>query len=123
MCAISEMYRQVGELAVNANGIATRGVIVRHLVLPNDLAGSRLALRRLADEVSPDITVSLMAQYYPTHRALNCPELARQITAEEYEAALDAFAAAGLKNGWAQDVAEAPDCYQPDFTCETPFEN
>jgi len=81
-----------------------------------------VALRRLAEEVSPDITVSLMAQYYPTHRALEYPELARQITAAEYEAALDAFADAGLENGWAQDVADAPDCYQPDFTRDTPFE-
>ncbi len=121
--AIREMYRQVGGLAVNAAGVATRGVIVRHLVLPHNIAGSRTALRRLAEEVSPDITVSLMAQYYPTHRALKYPELARQLTAAEYEAALDAFADAGLENGWAQDVATAPDSYQPDFTRETPFES
>ena len=120
--AIREMYRQVGALAVNDAGVATRGVIVRHLVLPHDIAGSRVALRRLAEEISPEITVSLMAQYYPSHRALEYPELARQITAAEYEAALDAFTDAGLENGWAQDVADAPDCYQPDFTRETPFE-
>jgi len=121
LTAIREMYRQVGDLELDAEDIARRGVIVRHLVLPNNLAGTREALRRLAEEVSPTITVSLMAQYYPTHRAERVPELARTITAEEYEDALDAFADAGLENGWAQELDEAPESYRPDFDVEHPF--
>ena len=95
---------------------------LRHLVLPHQLAGTRDALRRLADEVSPEITVSLMAQYYPTYRAATVPELSRTITAMEYDEALDAFADAGLENGWAQDVQDAPDTYRPDFRDDHPFE-
>lgn len=120
--AIKEMFRQVGTLQINDDGVATRGVIVRHLVLPHNLAGSHVALRRLAEEVSPDITVSLMAQYYPTHRAGEFPELARPLIAAEYEDALDAFADAGLENGWSQELDGAAECYQPDFTREIPFE-
>jgi putative pyruvate formate lyase activating enzyme len=122
LAAIREMYRQVGTLEVDADGLAVRGVIVRHLVLPHNLAGSRVALRRLAEEVSPEITVSLMAQYYPTHHAEQYHELARMITAAEYEDALDAFAEAGLENGWAQEPHEAPESYRPDFREAHPFE-
>jgi putative pyruvate formate lyase activating enzyme len=119
--AISEMYRQVGDLTLDPDGIASRGVIVRHLVLPHNLAGTRQALRRLAAEVSPTITVSLMAQYYPAHRADKIAELRRPITAEEYDEALDGFTDAGLENGWAQDVQQAPDTFRPDFSKNSPF--
>jgi putative pyruvate formate lyase activating enzyme len=122
LAAIREMYRQVGPLKLDADGLAVRGVIVRHLVLPNNLAGTRIALRRLVEEVSPEVTVSLMAQYYPTHQALQCPELSRTITAAEYDEALDAFTEAGLENGWAQEPHEAPESYRPDFHEEHPFE-
>jgi putative pyruvate formate lyase activating enzyme len=123
IAAIAAMYRQVGDLALDDDGVAQRGVIVRHLVLPHGLAGSRTALRRLAEEVSPTITVSLMAQYYPAYHATGVPQLARRITAAEYEEALDAFAEAGLENGWAQDVEDAPETYRPDFRGdEHPFE-
>ncbi len=73
IAAIREMFRQVGALQLDEEGIARRGVIVRHLVLPQKLAGSREILRRLAEEVSPEVTVSLMAQYYPAHRAGDVP--------------------------------------------------
>ncbi|MHB9131067.1 MAG: radical SAM protein [Armatimonadota bacterium] len=121
--AIKEMYRQAGDLVLDTNDLAQRGVIVRHLVLPHNLAGTREVLCRLAEEVSPTITVSLMAQYYPTHRAMGIPELSRTITAGEYDDALDAFADAGLENGWAQALHEAPDTYRPDFTEDHPFES
>ena len=122
IAAIREMYRQAGPLVLDEIGIARRGVIVRHLVLPHNLAGTREILRRLAEEVSPDITVSLMAQYYPTYRAATMPELARSITAAEYEEALEAFADAGLENGWAQHPRDAPETYRPDFLKDHPFE-
>jgi len=122
LAAIGEMYRQVGVLQLDEDDIARRGLIVRHLVLPHNLAGTREILRRLAAEVSPEVTVSLMAQYYPTHRAATLPELARTITAAEYEEAIDAFAGAGLENGWAQEPHEAPESYRPDFHAPHPFE-
>lgn len=120
--AIQEMYRQVGDLALDDNGLARQGVIVRHLVLPNRLAGTREILQRLSDEVSPTITVSLMAQYYPTHLAMNMPMLQHFVTVAEYDEALDAFVEVGLENGWAQELLTAPDYYQPDFTETHPFE-
>jgi putative pyruvate formate lyase activating enzyme len=122
LAAIGEMYRQSGDLALDDQGIAVRGVIVRHLVLPGNLANTRLALRRLAEEVSPTITVSLMAQYYPTHHAARHAALARTITAEEYDDALDAFAEAGLESGWSQEPP-AQETYRPNFDADGhPFE-
>ena len=122
LAAIREMYRQVGDLHLDEQGVARRGLIVRHLVLPHNLAGTREALRRLAEKVSPTVTVSLMAQYYPVHRAAETSSLMRTITAEEYDEALDAFADAGLENGWAQELQQAPEHYRPDFRDEHPFE-
>lgn len=121
MLAIQEMYRQVGNLTLDDNGLARQGVIVRHLVLPNGLAGTRAILQRLADEVSPTITVSLMAQYYPTHHAKIMSLLQRTITVAEYDEALEAFTEAGLENGWAQELQSAPENYQPDFNETHPF--
>ncbi len=120
--AIKEMYRQVGNLAVDEFGVAWRGLIVRHLILPNGLAGSRETLGWLASEVSSEITVSIMAQYYPAHRALKIPELARKITRQEYEEVIALLDELGLENGWIQGI-DSPDTYRPDFAREEhPFE-
>ncbi|OPZ82244.1 MAG: Radical SAM superfamily protein [bacterium ADurb.Bin429] len=122
IAAIREMYRQVDPLVLDDDGVAVSGVIARHLVLPNGLAGSREALRRLAQEVSPLLTVSLMAQYYPAHRAMRMEEVARPLTVAEYDDALDAFDAAGLEEGWMQEL-QAEATYRPDFEDEGhPFE-
>jgi putative pyruvate formate lyase activating enzyme len=105
--ALREIYRQVGdELVLNAQGLAVRGMIVRHMVLPGGLAGTGEVLDWVARELSPAVHVSLMDQYFPAHRAIGDPVLGRKIAPEEYEAALDAFDAAGLENGWCQDTAE-----------------
>ena len=94
--ALREMHRQVGDLVVR-NGIAVRGLIVRHLVLPNGLAGTERVLRFIKEEISPDTYVNIMAQYYPTHRAWAYPEIARRITAEEYRRALAVAQELGLR--------------------------
>ncbi len=112
--AIREMYRQVGELVVDENGVARWGLIVRHLILPNGLAGSRESLAWLAREVSPKVTVSLMSQYHPIHRASQFPLLARPISLSEYEDALMVMEEVGLEAGWAQDMASHRN-YLPDF--------
>ena len=120
--AIKEMYRQVGNLVVDECGMAQRGLIVRHLLLPGGLAGSRESLAWLVNEISPEVTVSIMAQYYPAHRALKIPELARKITAQEYEEVIASLEELGIENGWAQAM-DASDTYQPDFAREGhPFE-
>ncbi len=115
--AIEEMYRQVGELVVDESGLARRGLIVRHLVLPGGVAGSRDSLTWLAHEISPTVAVSVMSQYSPAYRARRIPLLSRAITASEYEAVLELLDELGLENGWVQEM-DASGCYLPDFTYE-----
>jgi len=94
--AVREMHRQVGDLTLDDAGIARRGLLVRHLVLPDGIAGSEAVLRFLAEEISPHTYVNIMDQYRPCYRAEEYPELARGITADEYRAALDAARRHGL---------------------------
>ena len=86
--AVKEMYRQVGDLVMDENGIAQRGLLVRHLVLPKNLAGTDKVLAFLAQSLSPNTYLNLMAQYYPCYRAETYPPLDRPITREEYSQAL-----------------------------------
>ncbi|HUV57008.1 MAG TPA: radical SAM protein [Dehalococcoidales bacterium] len=115
--AIKEMYRQVGELVVDEFGVAQRGVIVRHLILPNGLAGSKESLGWLAREVSPRVTVSIMSQYHPMHRANQFPLLARPVSLAEYEEVRRVMEGVGLENGWIQEMG-AQKVYLPDFERE-----
>jgi len=120
--AIKEMYRQVGDLELDDDGVAIKGVIVRHLVLPGNLGGSEDSLTWLAEEVSPTVTVSIMSQYYPTHKATGIPELARAITPEEYASVVEIVERLGLENGWLQEMG-ADSNYRPDFDRDQhPFE-
>lgn len=93
--AIREMHRQVGDLQVE-DGVARRGLLVRHLVLPARLAHSKNVFRFLAQEISPHTFVNVMAQYYPTYRAWEDPRLARRLTREEYQRALAEARECGL---------------------------
>jgi putative pyruvate formate lyase activating enzyme len=86
--AIREMHRQVGDLAVNSQGIAERGLLVRHLVLPGGLAGTREAMRFLSREISPNTYVNIMAQYRPCGQSPEHPPLNRRLSAAEYEEAV-----------------------------------
>jgi len=112
--AIKEMYRQVGDLIVDDFGLAQQGLIVRHLILPNELAGSEESLIWLAQELSPTVTVSIMSQYLPTHRALKIPLLSRNISTAEYERVISLLSALGMENGWVQEMG-ASENYVPDF--------
>ena len=99
-----------------------KGVIVRHLILPNGIAGSRESLTWLAQEVSTTVTVSIMSQYYPAHRAKQIPLLSRTITLSEYSEVVALVNRLGLENGWLQEMG-AEETYQPDFTRDGhPFE-
>ncbi|NPA49287.1 MAG: radical SAM protein [Thermodesulfobacteria bacterium] len=95
--AIKEMHRQVGDLELDEEFIARRGLIIRHLVLPGGLAGTKEILRWIAREISPNTYVNIMDQYYPCGDAWKYPPLDRRITKEEYEEALLAAKEAGLK--------------------------
>jgi putative pyruvate formate lyase activating enzyme len=94
--AIKEMHRQVGDLKLDEGGLAYRGLLVRHLVMPGGLAGTEEIMRFLAEEISPNTYVNIMRQYYPAHMAENYPELNRRITRQEYAAAVRAAEDAGL---------------------------
>ncbi|MEW6034508.1 MAG: radical SAM protein [Chloroflexota bacterium] len=120
--AIQEMYRQVGDLEMDGAGLARRGLVVRLLVLPNRVAGCTESLTWLRRHLSRDVTVSIMSQYYPCHRAVRAPLLSRKITAAEYGEVLEALEELGLGNGWVQEL-DAADSYLPDFEREGhPFE-
>jgi len=104
---LKEIYRQVGDtLLLDEDGIARRGMIIRHLVLPEGLADTAGVMHWIANELSPHVPVSTMDQYFPAYKALDDPVLGRKITPEEYEVALEAFDAAGLYNGWMQEHEE-----------------
>lgn len=103
--ALVEMQRQVGEeLILDEEGIAQRGLIIRHLVLPHGLSQTDQVLTWIAEHLSKKTYVSLMAQYFPAHKAVDHPKLGRRLQSDEYAAALEAFDAAGLENGWRQGV-------------------
>lgn len=115
--AIAEMYRQVGNLVTDGEGVAQRGLIVRHLILPNRLSGSADSLKWLATSLSPDVTLSIMAQYFPCHLAENEPLLSRKISAGEYGEVTDIIEKLGMDNGWLQQLDSA-EHYLPDFQRE-----
>ncbi len=94
--AVKEMHRQVGDLVLDARGIARRGLLVRHLVLPGGVAGTEEVMRFLSEEVSPNTYVNLMDQYRPCYRADEFPEIDRRPTGEELRAAFDAARRHGI---------------------------
>jgi putative pyruvate formate lyase activating enzyme len=113
--AVREMFRQVGPMLVDKGGIATRGLCIRHLVLPEDQAHSEQILAWLVDTFDPeDLWISLMAQYRPCYRAREFPELDRRITAGEYEQIRTAFVEAGLA-GYYQTVERMDDSFLINF--------
>ncbi len=94
--AVIEMYRQAGDLVTSSEGIARKGLLVRHLVLPHDLAGSEEAFRFLAEEVSPNTYLNVMAQYRPCFRALGKAKIGNRLTTSQYNETLLMAKRAGL---------------------------
>ncbi|HEY3102732.1 MAG TPA: radical SAM protein [Pyrinomonadaceae bacterium] len=124
--AIKEMFRQTGEeLVFDQDGLLKRGLVIRLLVLPNDIGGIRESLQWIRDELSPRVAVSLMAQYYPTNvagRNQRYVLLSRRINESEWLRAVSALDEFGMENGWMQEYDGAAFYYRPDFSnTETPF--
>jgi putative pyruvate formate lyase activating enzyme len=94
--AVEEMHRQVGDLQVDEHGIARRGLLVRHLILPNRLAGTREIIHFLAEKISHNVYLNLMDQYRPCYNARLFPPINRSINRREYEEAIQLAHAAGL---------------------------
>lgn len=113
--ALKEMYRQVGsDLIIGEDGLIKRGLIIRHLVLPNEIAGSEESFRFIRNELSKEITLSVMSQYYPTHKAKCLILLNRKIRESEYSKVLHLLDKFELEQGWTQEF-ESSDYYCPDF--------
>lgn len=112
--AIKEMYEQVGSEIIYKNNIAVRGLIIRHLVLPNGLAETEEILKFISRELDPKIHLSIMAQYYPTNRASKNILLNRKISQAEYFRVLELLDKYNLHNGWLQEL-ESSEFYRPNF--------
>ena len=109
--AIKEMHRQVGDLEIDEEGVARRGLLVRHLVLPHGLAGTKGIVHFLSKEISPRTYINIMAQYHPCHRAFQTPSLARRISSTEFREALFLAREAGLSR---LDGASSVEILAPD---------
>ena len=107
--SLAEMHRQVGNLKLEDDGIAYRGVMVRHLVLPEGLSGTPQVLAEVADICGPGAWISLMSQYFPTYKAMDTPGLERRINRAEYDEATEALEQLGLYKGFVQSPASATD--------------
>lgn len=126
--AIKEMHRQMGSrLVIDDDGLLKRGLVIRMLVLPNDMAGIEENLRFIREELSPRTAVSLMAQYYATNKAGTDPRyilLSRRISEREWYSAVEQLEEAGIEEGWLQEYNGASHYYRPDFTdSEKPFKD
>ena len=125
--ALKEMYRQMGDtLEYSDDGLLKRGLIVRLLVLPNDIAGIGESLRWIRDELSPRVAVSLMAQYFPTNKVgrERYPLISRKIRWSEWLTAIDQMESLGMEEGWQQDFDSASEYYRPDFgDASVPFKD
>lgn len=117
--AITEMKRQVGDLRI-VQGLAGQGLLIRLLVLPSGLAGTKPVLRWIKDTLGTQTYVSLMSQYYPLHQAPHYPIVARPIRKEEYDDVVDFAVDQGFQNIFGQDIESAP-LFIPDFEKEEPF--
>ena len=124
--ALAEMFRQLGgSLVFDGAGLLRRGLVVRLLVLPNDVAGVGESLRWIREHLSPRVAVSLMAQYYATNKAATDERyilLSRRISEREWERAVALLEELGIEEGWMQEYDGAAHYYRPDFSDrETPF--
>ena len=119
--AILAMHSQVGNLVVDISGAAVKGLILRHLVLPNDLSGTSATLQWAARHLPVTCTLSLMAQYKPLHRGNEFPSLSRQLTPAEYDQAVDKAWELGFENAFVQDLAST-EIGLPDFARDDPFD-
>ena len=122
--ALKEMYRQVGDKLVYENDVAVRGMIVRHLVLPNDLAESEKVFEFIANKLSSNVHISLMSQYFPMYKANQHILINRKIRNSEYEKVISLFEKYKLTNGWSQEL-DSSDFYIPRFneSRTNPFED
>ena len=111
--SLKEMQRQVGTSVFDENGIMKRGMIIRHLVLPNYIENSKKVLKWIKENMNDDIYVSIMAQYFPTYKAKEIDELSRKLTNDEWEEIESYVEELGIENGFIQELGEHEEEYVP----------
>ncbi|MFR5508096.1 MAG: radical SAM protein [Clostridia bacterium] len=111
--AIKEMYRQVGPTKINESGIIQRGVMIRHLVLPNNIENSRNILKWIKENIDEKVYINIMAQYFPTYKAKEDEVLNRKLTKREYEEIENYVYELGIENGYMQELGEHEEEYVP----------
>ena len=107
------MYRQVGTPVLDENGVMKKGLMIRHLILPNEVQNSKKVLKWIKENIDSNVYVSIMAQYFPTYKAKHIPEIARKITKEEYEKVENYLYELDLENGYIQELGEHEEEYVP----------
>lgn len=113
--AIKEMYKQVGEPILDENGIIKKGVIIRHLILPNHIQNTEHILKWIKDTFDNKVYVSVMAQYFPTYKAKNDDKLNRKISTKEYKKVENYMYLLGIENGYMQDLGKHEEEFVPVF--------
>lgn len=113
--AINEMYNQVGAPVLDENGMMKKGLMIRHLILPNNLQNSKDVLKWISQNIDSKVFVSVMAQYFPTHRAKEFPEISRKLTQEEYNEMEEYLYTLDLDNGYIQELGTHEEEYVPNF--------
>ena len=111
--AIKEMVKQVGTPKINEEGMIQKGVIIRHLVLPNNIENSKEVLKWIKENLPEEIYVSVMAQYFPTYKAKENKELNRKLTKDEWEEIQSYIESINIKNGYVQELGEHEEEYVP----------
>ena len=111
--AIKEMYRQVGQPMLNKNGIMRKGLMIRHLILPNNVENSKYILKWIKENIDNNVYVSIMAQYFPTYKAKETEDLNRKLTKKEYEEVENYLYDLNLENGYIQELGEHEEEYVP----------
>ena len=112
---IKEMYRQVGSTKFDEQGIIKKGVIIRHLILPNYIQNTKRILKWIKENMPKDIYISVMAQYFPTYKAKRMEKINRKITLKEYREVEKYMYLIGLENGYIQDLGDHEEEYVPEF--------
>ena len=115
--AIKEMYRQVGSPKLNKYGIIEKGLIIRHLILPNHIDNTKKVLSWINENIDKDVYVSIMSQFFPSYKAKEMEDINRKINCEEYKEVEDYLFSLDIENGYMQDYIEDEneEKYVPDF--------
>ncbi len=116
--AITEMINQVGTPKFNSKGILQSGVVIRHMVLPNNVLNSKMVLKKIAEKFKDKALVSVMAQYFPAGDALRYPEISRKVSKIEFDQIEEYLSILGIENGYIQELGEHEEEYVPEFNLD-----